>query len=83
MKSSLHAKRHVGEIEAELHSSLTATLDEGLSLKPRPFYPQRNNYWYPSNRRLLRPHTRSGRFAEETNLLPLPGFEDWIVQPVT
>jgi hypothetical protein len=27
-------------------------------------------------------HTQSGRFGEDKNLLPLPGFEPWIVQSI-
>ena len=35
------------------------------------------------NRRLDRPHNQPGWSGEETNLLLLPGFEPWIIQPVT
>jgi len=35
---------------------------------------------YPWSREPGRPHSQSGRF--QTNLLPLPGFEPQIVQPV-
>jgi len=37
---------------------------------------------YPVNRRLGGPHSRSGPFGEETNLLSLPGFEPGIVQSI-
>jgi len=36
---------------------------------------------YQRNRRLGGPHSRSERFGEEKNLLPLPGLERRIVQP--
>ena len=36
---------------------------------------------YQLNRRLGGPHSRSERFGEEENILPLPGLERRIVQP--
>jgi hypothetical protein len=40
---------------------------------PRPLYPQGKSPRYPLNRRLRGPHSRSGRFGEETKILPLAG----------
>ena len=39
-------------------------------------------YIYPLNRRLGRLQSRSGSFGGEKNLLPMPGFESQIDQPV-
>lgn len=36
----------------------------------------------PLNTRLCNPHSQSGHSGEERNLLPLPGIEPQIVQPV-
>jgi hypothetical protein len=35
------------------------------------------------SKRLSVPHILFGRFGEEKNLLRLPGFEPWVVHPVT
>jgi hypothetical protein len=37
---------------------------------------------YPLSGRLGGPKGRSGRFAEEKKVMPLPGFEPWTVQPI-
>jgi hypothetical protein len=44
--------------------------------------PQGKNPWYPSDRRLGGPQSRSGRRGEEKNFQPLPGLEPPIFQPV-
>jgi len=44
--------------------------------------PHGNCPWYPLNKRLARPQNWSGCSGEEKNLLALPGFETWIVQPM-
>ena len=36
----------------------------------------------PIHRRLGGPQSPSGRFGQEINILPVPGFESLIVQPV-
>jgi hypothetical protein len=51
-----------------------------VSFTPRPLYPQEKGPWYPLDRRLGVPHSRSGSGGEEKN--PLPGFEHPIIQPV-
>jgi hypothetical protein len=53
-----------------------------VSFKPRQLYPQRKSTWYPLDRRLGEPQSRSGRGGEEKNSLPLPGPEPPIVQPL-
>ena len=37
---------------------------------------------YSLNRWLGGPHTQSGKFGEDKYLLPSPGFEPWIIQPI-
>jgi hypothetical protein len=46
-----------------------------VSFTSRPLYPQGKNPWYPLNRRLGGPQSRSGRGGEEKNSQPLPGLE--------
>ena len=52
-----------------------------INITPRPLYPLEVPQ-YSLNRRLGGPLSWSGRFEGQENLLPLPGFEAWIVQPV-
>jgi hypothetical protein len=40
------------------------------------------NPWYPLDRRLGGPQSRSGRGGEEKNSHPLPGLEPPIIQPI-
>jgi hypothetical protein len=44
-----------------------------VSFMPQPLYPQRNGPWYPLDRRLGGPQSRSGRSGEEKNSQPLRG----------
>jgi hypothetical protein len=53
-----------------------------VSFAPRPFYPQRKSPWYPLDRRLGGPQSRSGCGGEEKNSQPLPVLEPPIIQPV-
>jgi hypothetical protein len=53
-----------------------------VSFTPRPLYPQGKSPWYPLDRRLGGPQSRSGRGSEEKNSQPLPGLGLPIVQPV-
>jgi hypothetical protein len=46
-----------------------------VSFTPRPLYPQGKSPWYPSDRRLGGPQSRSGRGGEEKNSEPPPGLE--------
>jgi hypothetical protein len=48
----------------------------------QPLYPQGKSPWYPLDRRLGVPHSRSGRGGEEKISQPLPGLETRITQPV-
>jgi hypothetical protein len=46
-----------------------------VSFAPRPLYPQGKSPWYPLDRRLGRPQSRSGRGGKEKNSQPLPEIE--------
>jgi hypothetical protein len=48
-----------------------------VSFTPPPLYPQGNSPWYPLDRRLGGPQSRSGRRSEEKNSQPPPGIEPW------
>jgi hypothetical protein len=48
----------------------------------RPFYSQGKSPWYPLDRRLSRPQSRSGLGDEEKTSQPLPGIKPPIIQPV-
>jgi hypothetical protein len=75
---------HIGGVEIQLRSFLTMTLDDGEWLTSRSRrYILRKESRNTLNRRLGGTHSRSGRFGEEKNLLPLPGFELRTVQTVT
>jgi hypothetical protein len=53
-----------------------------VSFTPRPPYPQGKSPWYPLDRRLGWPQSRSGRGGEEKNSQPLPGLEPPIILSV-
>jgi hypothetical protein len=53
-----------------------------FSFTPRPLYLQGKSAWYPLDRRLGEPQSRSGRGGEDRNSQPLPGSETPIVQPI-
>jgi hypothetical protein len=57
------------EVSGQLHAS--AALSPG------------NSHWYPLDRKLGWPQSRSGHGGEEINYQPLPGLEPAIIQPVT
>jgi hypothetical protein len=46
-----------------------------VSFTPRPLYPQRKSPWYPLDRRLGGPQSRSGRGGEEKNSQHPSGIE--------
>jgi hypothetical protein len=57
-----------GGVEVEFHAFLTTSLDGGelsASRPPRPLYSQGRSRWYPLDRRLGGPQSRSGRGDEE------------------
>jgi hypothetical protein len=53
-----------------------------VSFRRRPLYPQGKSPWYPLDRRLGGPQSRSGHGGEQKNSQPLPGVEPPIIQPV-
>jgi hypothetical protein len=53
-----------------------------VSFTPRPLYPQGKSPWYPLDKKLGGPQSRSGGGGEEKNSQPLPGLEAPIIQPV-
>jgi hypothetical protein len=46
-----------------------------VSFTPRPLYPQGKSPWYPFDRTLVGPQSRSGRGGEEKNSQSPPGIE--------
>jgi hypothetical protein len=73
-----HAMKAYWGVEVYLHSFF----DPGtrwrwvVSFTPRPLYPQGKTSWYPLDRRLGGPQSRSGRGGEES-LLVLCSFSCW------
>jgi hypothetical protein len=53
-----------------------------VSFTPRSLYSQGESPWYPFDRRLGGPQSRSGRGGEETNSQPLPGLQTPMFQPI-
>jgi hypothetical protein len=53
-----------------------------VSFTPRLLYPQGKSLWYPLDRRLGGPQSRSGRGGKEKNSQPVPGFEPPLIHPV-
>jgi hypothetical protein len=73
------APRHEGVLGEWRHSpthSLTSTLDGlGGKLHAPAALPQGKSPWYPLDRKMDGPQSRSGRGGEEKNSQPLPGIE--------
>jgi hypothetical protein len=73
-----HAMKAFGGVEVQLHSFF----DLGIrwrwlvSFTHRPLYPQVKNPWYPLNKRLGGPQSRSGWGGEEKNSQPPPRIEE-------
>jgi hypothetical protein len=67
------------EMEIWLHSffDLGARWRCVVSFTPRPLYPQGKSPWYPLDRRLGGPQSRSGRGGEEKNFQSQPRIEPW------
>jgi hypothetical protein len=55
---------------------------EVVRFTPQPLYSQGKIPWYPVDRRLGGPQSRSRRGGEEKNSQPLPALEPPIIQPV-
>jgi hypothetical protein len=66
----------LGEWRYSSTHSLTSVLDGGQWSTSRPgALPQGKNPWYPLDRRLGGPQSRSGRGGEDKNSQPPPGIE--------
>jgi hypothetical protein len=52
------------------------------SFTPRPLYTQRNSPWYPLDRRMGEPQSRSRPGGEEKNSQPQPGLKPPNIRPV-
>ena len=67
----VHAMKHVGGAEVQLHSFVTSALDKGEWSNSRPdrFTPEKE-LRYPLNTRLGGPRSRSGRYGEHKNVCP-------------
>jgi hypothetical protein len=52
------------------------------SFTARPLYPQGKNPWYPLDRKLGGPQSRSGHGGEEKNSQSLPRLEPLMIQTV-
>jgi hypothetical protein len=53
-----------------------------VSFTTQPLYLQGKSPWYPFDRRLGGPQSRSGRGGEEESSKPLPELEPPIIQPI-
>jgi hypothetical protein len=73
--------RRIGRVEVQIHAFLTLALDGGEGSASRPD-PQWKRPWYPLDRRLGGPQSRSGCDGERKNSQHLPGLEPPIIQPV-
>jgi hypothetical protein len=71
-------------VEVELHAffDLGTRCRWVVSFTLQPLYPQGKSSWYPLDRMLGEPQSRSRRGAEKKNTRPLPGLEPPIIQPV-
>ena len=53
-----------------------------VSLPPESCYLQRENPWYPLNKRMCRTQNQSALSGEEKNLLCLLVIKSWIIHPI-
>ena len=76
--------RHTGRVEVMLQLFLTSTLvgGEGSASWPDYFTTWGKSPLCSLNTRLGGPQSQSGHFGGERNLLPMLGFEPWIVQRI-
>jgi hypothetical protein len=77
-------RRCIGGVDVWLHAffDLDTRWRWVVSFTSWPLYSQGKSSWYPLDRRLGGPQSRSGRGSEEENSQPLSGFEPPSVQPV-
>jgi len=71
-------------VEVWLHTFLTLAQDEGkwLASLPSHLTPRERVPWYPLDRSLGGPQSRSGHRAKEKNSQPLPGLKLLIIQSI-
>jgi hypothetical protein len=71
-------------VEVQPHTFLTSPLDEGewSASRSSRFTRRERALWYPMDRRLGGPQSRSGGGGEEKNSQLLPGLELPIIHPV-
>jgi hypothetical protein len=75
------SRRHKKGVEVQTYLFLTSALGEmSGQLHSRP-PSDRKKPQNPLNRRHSGLQSQSGCFGEEKNLLIMPGFEPWIIQP--
>jgi hypothetical protein len=85
---SLYYEHHATKVNYGSGGIAPSILDLGarwrcvVSFTPRPLYSQGKRPWYPLDRRLGRPQSRSGRGGEEKKSLTLPVLEPLIMKPV-
>jgi hypothetical protein len=79
---AMEASRRSGGIAPRI-LDLGTTWRWVVSFTPRLLYLQGEIPWYPLDRRLGGPQSRSGRGGEETNSQPLSGLEPPIIHPIT
>jgi hypothetical protein len=71
------APRHEGVLGEWRYNSLTSALDRGewSASRPSHFTPEERAPWYPLDRSLGGPQSRSGRGGGKKNFQPPPGIE--------
>jgi hypothetical protein len=86
VKLFLWAPRHKGVLWSRVIAPYTLNLGTRwrwvVSFTHWLLYPQRKSPWYPLDRRLGEPQSRSGRGGVEKSSQPLTGLEPPIMQPV-
>jgi hypothetical protein len=74
---------HATQVKHKYEVHPTSALDGGEWFTSRPVFAVGKEPRHPSNTKLRGPQRQSGRFEENKNLFPLPGFEAHNVQPET
>jgi len=74
--SQSRLRRHMRGVEIQRQTFLTSAIVRGewLTLRPGRFNPS-EEIWYKLSAMLWGPQSRSARFGEDKNMLPLPEFE--------
>jgi hypothetical protein len=73
---------YMGATVVYLHKFCTPVVDGSQWSASHPSrYPWEKKYQQPLNRWLGGPQTQHGHFEEDTDLLPLPAVNPWIIHP--